>query len=122
MFRLVVYTDQTVKLSHHTFLLVFSEAGVLSKWSSFKPLSDNVLIEQLEAKTQTASGLILPSSDVDVLFEATTSNCCCCEWKRQPNKALSQDGSRSTMSVSEGDVVVFANCQTTLSVIQNSKS
>ena len=27
---------------------------------SFKPLSDNVLVEQQEAKTQTASGLILP--------------------------------------------------------------
>ena len=38
---------------------------------NFKPLSDHVLVEQVEAKTQTASGLILPSSDVEKPQQAT---------------------------------------------------
>ena len=67
---------------------------------SFKPLSDNVLVEQQEAKTQTASGLILPSSDVEKPQRATVVAV-------GPGKRL-KDGSRSSMSVSEGDVVVFA--------------
>ena len=67
---------------------------------SFKPLSDNVLIEQQEAKTQTASGLILPSSDVEKPQRATVVAV-------GPGKRL-KDGSRTTMSVSEGDVIVFA--------------
>ena len=60
---------------------------------SFKPLADNVLVEQLEAKTQTASGLILPSSDVEKPQRATVVAV-------GPGKRL-KDGSRSTMSVSE---------------------
>ena len=66
---------------------------------SFKPLADNVLVEQLEAKTQTASGLILPSSDVEKPHATVVAV--------GPGKRL-KDGSRSTMSVSEGDIVVFA--------------
>jgi chaperonin GroES len=67
---------------------------------SFKPLADHVLVEQLEAKTQTASGLILPSSDVEKPQRATVVAV-------GPGKRL-KDGSHSTMSVTEGDLVVFA--------------
>ena len=67
---------------------------------SFKPLGDNVLVEQLEAKTQTESGLILPSSDVEKPQRATVV-------ATGPGKRL-KDGTRSTMSVSEGDIVIFA--------------
>lgn len=67
---------------------------------SFKPLSDHVLVEQLAAETQTASGLILPSSDVEKPQRATVVAV-------GPGRRL-KDGSHSNMSVAEGDVVVFA--------------
>jgi chaperonin GroES len=67
---------------------------------SFKPLSDHVLVEQLAAETKTASGLILPSSDVEKPQRATVIAV-------GPGKRL-KDGSHSSMSVSEGDVIVFA--------------
>lgn len=67
---------------------------------SFKPLADHVLVEQQEAKTQTASGLILPSADVEKPQRATVVAV-------GPGKRL-KDGSHAAMSVAEGDVVVFA--------------
>jgi len=67
---------------------------------NFKPLSDHVLVEQVEAKTQTASGLILPSSDVEKPQRATVLAV-------GPGKRL-KDGSHAAMSVTEGDVVLFA--------------
>lgn len=67
---------------------------------NFKPLSDHVLVEQVEAKTETASGLILPSSDVEKPQQATVLAV-------GPGKRL-KDGTHATMSVTEGDVVLFA--------------
>jgi chaperonin GroES len=67
---------------------------------TFKPLSDNVLIEQLAAETKTSSGLILPSSDVEKPQKATVVAV-------GPGKRL-KDGNRSDMSVSVGDTVLFA--------------
>ncbi len=67
---------------------------------SFKPLADHVLVKQQEVKTQTASGLILPSSDVEKPQRAVVIAV-------GPGKRL-KDGSRSSMSVAKDDVVVFA--------------
>ena len=67
---------------------------------SFKPLSDHVLVEQLAAETKTSSGLILPSSDVEKPQRATVVAV-------GPGRRL-KDGGRSEMSVTEGDVILFA--------------
>lgn len=67
---------------------------------NFKPLSDHVLVEQVEAKTKTASGLILPSSDTEKPQQATVLAV-------GPGKRL-KDGTHADMSVVEGDIVLFA--------------
>lgn len=67
--------------------------------SKLVPLSDNVIVKPLEAETTTASGIVIPD---------TAS-------KEKPRKGeviavgpgQMVDGKRSTMDVSEGDIVIF---------------
>ena len=67
---------------------------------SIKPLEDRVVIQQLEAETTTASGLVLPDTATE---------------KPQEGKVVSvgpgrvdDNGNRVPVDVAEGDVVIYS--------------
>ena len=66
---------------------------------NFKPLYDHVLLKQMEPPTQTASGLLLPTSELEKPQQA--------EVVAVGTGKLNKDGSVSAMSVAVGDVVLF---------------
>ncbi|MGO1592536.1 MAG: co-chaperone GroES [Ancrocorticia sp.] len=67
---------------------------------SIKPLEDRIVIQQLEAETTTASGLVLPDTATE---------------KPQEGKVVSvgpgrvdDNGNRVPVDVAEGDVVIYS--------------
>ncbi|MDO4888279.1 MAG: co-chaperone GroES [Actinomycetaceae bacterium] len=67
---------------------------------SIKPLEDRIVIQQLEAETTTASGLVLPDTAAE---------------KPQEGKVLAvgpgrvdDNGNRVPVDVKEGDVVIYS--------------
>jgi len=66
---------------------------------NFTPLYDHVLLKQMEPPTQTASGLLLPSSELEKPQQA--------EVLAVGIGKLNKDGSVSSMSVAVGDIVLF---------------
>lgn len=67
---------------------------------NFRPLSDKVLVKPSDAEAQTAGGIFIPDSAKQKPQEGTIIAV-------GPGRVL-DDGSRSSVSVSEGDVVIYS--------------
>ena len=66
-----------------------------------KPLEDRVLVKPVEKESVTSSGLYLPKSSKEKPIHGTVVAV-------GPGKRL-ENGNRATMSVQEGDTVVYAS-------------
>ena len=67
---------------------------------SIKPLEDRIVIQQLEAETTTASGLVLPDTAKEKPQEARVL-------ATGPGR-IDDNGNRVPLDVAEGDVVIFS--------------
>ena len=67
---------------------------------NFRPLSDNVLVKPSEAETQTSGGIYIPDSAKQKPQEGEVIAV-------GPGRIL-DDGSRSAVAVSVGDVVLYS--------------
>jgi chaperonin GroES len=67
---------------------------------ALKPLEDRVVIEQMEAETKTAGGIVLPDTAKEKPQRGKVV-------ATGPGKLL-DSGERSTMGVKKGDIVLYA--------------
>ena len=67
---------------------------------NFRPLSDKVLVKPSEAETQTSGGIYIPDSAKQKPQEGEVIAV-------GPGRIL-EDGSRSTLAVGVGDVVIYS--------------
>ncbi|KAI1185812.1 GroES-like protein [Nemania serpens] len=72
---------------------------LMSVLDSLVPLLDRVLVQRIKAETKTAGGIFLPESSVKELNEAKVL--------AVGPGALSKDGTRVPMGVSQGDRVLI---------------
>ncbi|KAI2635085.1 chaperonin Cpn10 [Xylaria nigripes] len=75
------------------------QATSIRSIKSLIPLLDRVLVQRIKAEAQTASGIFLPESSVKELNEARVV--------AVGPGALSKDGQRVPMGVSQGDRVLI---------------
>ena len=68
--------------------------------TTIKPLEDRILVQQLEAKTTTASGLVIPDTAKEKPQEGRVV-------ATGPGR-IDDKGNRVPLDVAEGDVVVFS--------------
>jgi chaperonin GroES len=80
-------------------LLVALQATSIRSIKSLVPLLDRVLVQRIKAEAKTAGGIFLPESSVKELNEAKVL--------AVGPGALSKDGARVPMGVSQGDRVLI---------------
>ncbi len=67
---------------------------------SIKPLGDRVIVQQLEAETTTASGLVLPDTATEKPQQATVV--------AVPKAPKDDDGNDIELDLAVGDVVIYS--------------